>query len=232
MSERPIIFSTPMVKAILAGRKTQTRRIVKPAGPLQRECWDHCIVRWSETGHGGPGWYVWDDGCEDEGSHVVPCPYGQPGDVLWVRETWALPPNFDPERHGRIKDGPPSIGPVCFKSRYSSWDPWPATRWRPSIHMPRWAARLFLRVEEVRVERLQEISEGNARAEGVKAVSMADVPRQATYTDRQDFAQLWDQINGKRAPWESNPFVWVITFSPMMRERQEREDENAQDQGE
>ncbi len=229
VSEKPILFSGPMVRAILEGRKTQTRRIVKlPPAP------NH-LGHWEPVTFGG-------DGCTYYDSKMEPFEYPltagvfhtrsgetilsriRSGDTLWVRETHVIqrdfegePPPFDDGRPiQRHEDG------RWLQPHYRATDPepelhyddieGPGCRWRPSIHMPRWACRLFLRVESVRVEQLQEITENDAVAEGTRAVSITDIRRQAVWTERQDFAQLWDEINGKRAPWESNPWVWVITF--------------------
>jgi len=188
MRERPILFSSPMVRAILDGRKTQTRRVVTPP-------------RWAEDGEvtvsSAVSWpWAWCDGEVRD----VPCPYGAAGDRLWVKETWA-----------------PASGETggCFYAADEADGPWSETdkvafldggRWRASRFLPRWASRLTLDVVAVRVERLRDITEGDARAEGV------DPNYRAGETARALYAHLWDQINGKRAPWASNPYVWVVTF--------------------
>lgn len=203
IKERPILFSGPMVLAILEGRKTQTRRVVKhylPTGP--------CDIR--DIGHGpeiyGAG------GCWIK----LKCPYGQPGDRLWVRETWVLRGN---------EDGHPitADGALCHEreaQRLYRADAIPAAYgleqlpdgllfeggWRPSIHMPRWASRITLEVTDVRVERLRDISEADAIAEGTQC---AGVP--ASLTNVGAFAKLWNSINGAGA-WELNPWVWVVDF--------------------
>lgn len=166
MNERPIIFSGPMVRAILDGRKTQTRRVVKlnASGRAQRK---------------GRNWHLADPEC------VLACPYGVPGDRLWVRETW--------------QDGNGGI--------YYATDGNTAAPWKPSIYMPRWASRITLEVVSVRVERLNEIGEEDAIAEGSQC---AGVP--ASLTNRGAFAKLWDSINAKTHPWASNPWVWVVEF--------------------
>lgn len=178
MKERPILFSAPMVRAIVAGTKTQTRRIVKP-GVLE------------------DGWPI--------AYAAERCPYGAPGDRLWVRETWA--------KAGEVGDD--------IEYRADNPDPLGA-RWRPSIHMPRWASRLLLEVTAVRVERLQDISEDDACAEGVQELdgtldelalyARAKKMGECATDSRVWFAELWDSINGTRAPWASNPFVWVVSF--------------------
>lgn len=175
MKERPILFNGEMVRAILAGRKTQTRRAVKPQ-PVEG-CW-----------MGGPRNGVWDErtGMAWFGQ-TWRCPCGVSGDCLWVRETWCSDPEpSQPER-------------VCYRATAGDES---FIRWKPAIHMPRWASRITLEIAEVRVQRLQDISEEDARAEGVENV----------YCARDCFADLWDSINGKRAPWSSNPWVWAISF--------------------
>lgn len=204
MKERPILFNTAMVRALLAGTKTQTRRLVKP--PRNRPAFvllDH-----------GNGWWPYqsDDGeselCDDGMEHPYTCPYGKPGDRLWVREAFSGPHCMDatdecvavrPSKWGegsRIwywADGNPTHG---------DW-----TRPRPSIHMPRWASRILLEVTAVRVERLQDISEADAMAEGVGALPIET--RHAT--PKADFQFLWESINGAGS-WNANPFVWVVEF--------------------
>lgn len=208
MRERPILFSAPMIREILADRKTQTRRVVKdqPADA---------------------------DGCErqvagpvcidlDPGTHffrwLLPsgisagflCPYGQPGDRLWVRETWrvrdahlrTVQRRATPDEHG---------GHHLSHGDAEWWARWgkrsEAGRWQPAIYLPRWASRLTLEVTSVRVERLQEITEDDARAEGVEASNGAAPSGWA----RHNFADLWESINGPES-WEANPFVWVVGF--------------------
>lgn len=239
-TERPILFSGPMVRAILEDRKTQTRRVVKPqpvwiessgrwwwAIPkraLQPGCSTACVTASRE-------WHEYmPPGC---------CPYGQPGDLLWVREMFRLEHREDFGdyyiRHAGLSsrtnlsfcnlagEQRDHLAEMAAKDRWwraagrlENGDPLPLWlgRWRPSIHMPKWACRLWLRVEDVRVERLQEISEEDARAEGVEPVSYASPDnRHLTHPYRDGFASLWDFINGKRAPWKSNPWVWAVTFS-------------------
>lgn len=192
--EKPIIFSSPMVRAILEGRKTQTRRVVKPQ------------PEWHETSRGGDcfGWLH--HRSSDSVISMTPpaCPYGQPSDRLWVRE--AFKPNDGPGTRCNVFS-------AIYKADYLRSDGFGLGPWKPSIHMPRKYCRLLLDVTAVRVERLQDISEDDAIAEGVDAVSLADSPRQATWSRRQDFAQLWNSLNEKRGyGWSENPWVWVIEF--------------------
>lgn len=198
MSEKPIIMSAPMVRAILEGRKTQTRRVLKDppwATPETLEVVD------------GEPWAV--DPMQG-GDRPVRWPYTV-GDTLWVRETWA-------DLNGSIifrADAYYPEGEVVVD--HPKGNP---PRWRPSIHMPRWAARLFLRVTAVRVERLQEISEDGAKAEGVTRDGLPErlrdrfdrmKPWPALY--RPMFRLLWDSLNEHRGyGWDVNPWVWVIEF--------------------
>lgn len=184
MKERPILFSAPMVRALLAGTKTQTRRPVKG--------W---ALEWLTPPISFTPEYV---------AHPdnKACPYGQPGDRLWVRETWRV-------CGGREYEYQQDRRQVMYRSTHQE-DGFPLTwesyTWRPSIFMPRWASRITLEVTKVRVERLQSISRGDAMAEGCPFPNMAkgDDPRQW-------YAELWDQINGAGA-WDANPWVWAIDF--------------------
>lgn len=166
MKERPILFSAPMVRAILEGRKTQTRRIAKEFDPT-------------------PGKM---DGILSRHPHQQGCRYGKPGDRLWVRETW-----------GWDDEDPSAVNPR-YRATHSSAD-----RWIPSIHMPRWASRITLKVESVRLERLQDISQKDAYSEGV-TINDPD-----GCDPVMSFAELWESINGPGS-WEANPWVWVVQF--------------------
>ena len=195
MKERPILFNPEMVRAILEGRKTQTRRVIKP----QPEC---------ESGYESPheneiGLY-WRKK-DPEGFNSEPelndyllsqCPHGQPGDRLWVRETWCC------DNEAAAQDIiSPGIG-VFFRATEENPSMF---RWKPSIHMPRWASRITLEITNVRVERVQDISEEDAISEGMMG-STSDNPAH-------DFYILWDEINEARGfGWVNNPLVWVIEF--------------------
>lgn len=193
--ERPILFSGEMVRAVLAGRKTQTRRIVKFRDP-----------RWevSDEGDGtGKLWPYWPCYVTGEPECIpVVCPHGKPGDHLWVRETWGYV--IDPDRFGQ----PDAVShSVVYKANA---DARPA-KWRPSIHMPRWASRITLEVTEVRVERLRQITPGDAEREGI-----AEYAKQHNLGGywTTAFARLWDEINGPRGfGWGANPWVWVVSFT-------------------
>ena len=226
MKERPILFSAPMVRAILDGRKTQTRRIVKGSSDVECDRW---------VAHDGLHTPASDElarGVFDPVGDAYRCPYGEPGDRLWVREScWLLFADYytgDGERAGSARvvpgareDGdPPAVwcavdGPLpAIPPNDHGW------RWarRNSIHMPRYASRILLDVVSVRVERLQDISEDDARAEGVTPFPIGGEDCWSDGTRRSAFEYLWGQINGfvgdpkARAPWASNPWVWVVTF--------------------
>lgn len=198
MKERPILFSAPMVRALLSGAKTQTRRLVKPQ-PMDSGAPDH----WRDT--------------------TARCPYGAPGDRLWVRETWAP---FDGDTN---RNAAPAGVPAMYRADRSFMvEP---GRWRPSIHMPRWASRIDLEVTAVRVERLQAITEEDAKAEGADSLTASqalwkgsasqdgcaragypDAPcNTGDWTPRDCFRLLWGAINGPGS-WDTNPWVWVVEF--------------------
>lgn len=201
MKNRPILFSGAMVRAILELRKTQTRRVVKPQ-PQEIE---------SSSSSGEQFRYF-----------KIPamkfCPYGQPGDRLWVRETWAVGDCFNHEKPSSIYYRSDETKGWAYRGK-----------WRPSIFMPRWASRIILEIVSVRVERLQEISEEDAVAEGIistrlslakhtvfhweefPTLNISDTPRYA-------YRLLWNMVNGKKHPWELNPWVWVVEFKHLFQE--------------
>lgn len=211
--ERPILFSGPMVRAILDGTKTQTRRLVKPRGGWTIDERDDGTLwpmdpTWSSGDAHDPWW---------------PCPFGEPGDRLWVRETHAVLCRLaDPVCP--CEAPPPAPGANhCVEyradteaARPGGWDAAPddaeAAKWKPSIHMPRWASRITLEVTGVRVERLQDITEKDAREEGVAPAPFCKAGRATGLEHVEAFEDLWDTINGKRATWASNPWVWVVGF--------------------
>lgn len=214
MREHPILFSPPMVRAILEGRKTQTRRAISHFDGSTYAL-DPANVRW-QFNEGSDDqrvdwrnkWYAYP---KNSGSSAFPvyglrCPFGQPRDRLWVRETWApcgkqSYPAADMVRHG--DDG---------AIHRATWDRSPPSRWRPSIFMPRWASRITLEVTGVRVERLQEISEEDALAEGVIRRPIEGEP-DLSLPARDGYQWLWDTLNAKRGfGWEKNPWVWVVEF--------------------
>lgn len=210
MKERPILFSGAMVRAILAGTKTQTRRVVKPQPPAdkQRSAWyEPGIMGWAPPEIPSQHW------------HRVRCPYGQPGDRLWVRESFWL----DREGVAYKADqecGSPWLEAGAYKAMRTAENGTPYVSnwgWRPSIHMPRWASRITLVVTGVRVERLQDISEADAQAEGAREcdpvsgreVLLAGPSQRGSFVLH--YRDIWEQINGAGS-WEANPWVWVVEF--------------------
>lgn len=200
MRERPILFSAPMVRAILAGRKSQTRRVVKPTmtaprvAPLYMKPW---VIdgEWQEDDQGLPCW-AGEHPDYPTGEKWFSCPYGKPGDQLWVRETWHL-------------WGPPERQILEYRADCSDPDQY---TWKPSIHMPRKYSRITLDITGVRVERLQDISEADAQAEGV-APTAAGNGYPFAMPARMNFVDLWDGLNAARGyGWAENPWVWVISF--------------------
>jgi hypothetical protein len=207
-AELPILFSGPMVKAILDGRKTQTRRIFEP-----RRCHaPSCDNAWQVPGVDG----------------TFGCPYGSedadPPTRLWVRETWAPVERKEDGVDGVLYRADNALIPI--ENTREAADRWVVAakndhsgRWRPSIFLPRWASRITLEVTHTRLEQLQDISEADAQAEGVKQIAGAGgavYPGTGAYrrpgSYRHAFQTLWDEINGKWAPWERNPWVWVVSF--------------------
>lgn len=206
MKEHQILFSGEMVRAILEGRKTQTRRIVMP---LPSPHWNPTIGVYNPTiitngGDEAPGPEIFGASDESEGRR---CPYGQPGDRLWVRET------FDPI-YGQ--DPPDRVIEIDYKAdwvphgnRWRMKDVIGGRRWTPSIHMPRWACRILLEITAIRVERLQDISEADAWAEGVNPSEVAEIPSSDGATAV--FSLHWEKIYGPGS-WNVSPWVWVIEF--------------------
>lgn len=211
MKERPILFSGPMVRAILEGRKTQTRRIVKqqpddnglshmPNAPLD----------WRDEVHGE--WIQWKGETPngDTWRGRVQC---WPGDRLWVRETHRFTQD---KYHDRIQYR--ADGEELFVHDNAEWlrnkD---RDRWRPSIFMPRWASRITLDVTKVSVQRLQDISEEDAKAEGCEEITPGfyrnylSTDGATYYSAAMSFQSLWESINGTGS-WDANPWVWVVTF--------------------
>lgn len=218
MTVRPILFSTPMIRALLDGRKSMTRRIVKPQPDLfETEPGVPCQVRaWHDTNSvriwKGEGWSG-----QGTGTGVLTnqsCPHGKPGDLLWVRER----AHYGPDRVAYSADNPA----LAHGEKVDGWGPA-----RPSIHMPRWASRLTLELTDVRVERLQDMegqhpSESDAIAEGVNKIHHGDgayyysafrnEPHPKNWCDPTDaFRELWEKLNGNGS-WDLNPWVWVLSF--------------------
>lgn len=198
ITEKPVLFSGEMVRAILRGNKTQTRRVMKPQ---PNDGWwpaSYGEVHKLVDGLPDPDKVIGWGPCDDEGLEAYASKYGRPGDRLWVRET------FD-EGIGH--------GHVIYRATCDDTHARNVEKWRPSIFMPRWASRLTLEVTEVRVERVQDISEDDILAEGIQN-PIGDLPGFVSPVYyRECFERLWDSINAKRGhPWESNPWVWVVEF--------------------
>jgi len=217
MKESPIIMSGDHPLKCLDGTKTMTRRVIVPQpNPCrhrdifsEREYgynappdWQGQIIDWIDYKYEGrESWfcYVCGNGLrhiDEYSAHGIICPYGQVGDRLWVRETWhvglsshGVCPGYKADMKYRCGESMPQLFPL---------------KWKPSIHMPRWASRILLEITEVRVERLQEITGEDAKAEGAEPYG---------YYFIGGFKELWDSLNAKRGyGWETNPWVWVITF--------------------
>lgn len=215
MKARPILFSAPMVRALLAGTKTQTRRVCKPAH-------DEALCEIVGPFDDETGTCLFGDA---EGDVKFACPYGAPGDRLWVREAWRTAKSLDAQ-------SPAAIGDMCIDAGYRK--PWAPlvyeadghrnSEWRGfemsgdaepgktrvSIHMPRWASRILLYVLSVRVEQLQDISDQDALAEGVSP-DMGLRWQSGDDTPRGMYGELWESINGPGS-WDTNPWVWVVEF--------------------
>jgi hypothetical protein len=198
MNEKPILFSGPMVRAILEGRKTMTRRVVRGKaanvdGEIAKVAYD--VIGPSLTDAASFAFLT----AGDQGYETVRCPHGGPGDRLWVRETWSTERHIDGS-YGRTM--PPVFRADKGQLAIASCG------WRPSIFMPRWASRITLELTALRVERLQEITEADAKAEGVNGY------------DGMGFRQLWDALNAKRGyGWDVNPWVWVESFKRVEEKR-------------
>ncbi|WKL15061.1 hypothetical protein QYQ99_22285 [Comamonas testosteroni] len=214
MKETGLMFKAPLVRAILSGQKTQTRRIAKD-------------VRHPDLGNWyAPGALV----LEGEPQHVIhrACPWGQPGDRIYVRETWQGPlmsaKEWEDHYFSKADELPSKFKTPAYckyaadggaPPEFMTMDDDIVARWKPSIHMPKWAARIWLEVTGVRVERLQSISEEDAEAEGIgflRTVPDAD----ETLTSKQLFECLWDSTGGD---WAANPWVWVIDFKRIEKPR-------------
>lgn len=194
----PILFSTPMVQALLAGKKTMTRRTkgLEKISLLATE-----IVKWQKQSD----WvarFKYKGEEKYEATNLIKCLYGQVGDVLWVRESFCKDINNN----------------YVFKTMFGVSD---SFKWKPSIYMPKAACRLFLEITNIRVERLQDISENDAISEGIEVLDGHSNYKNYLYGDgmnytyvktpKLSFCTLWKSINGEES-WEANPWVWVIEF--------------------
>jgi len=206
IKERPILFSAAMVRAILKNHKTQTRRIIKPVRGYEHN--NVCCPGMAADPH-AVWWHGkhWLAGCLQE------CPYGKPGDRLWVREACAILGRAVWYR-ADCDQGP--ADEVCAMSDGDL--PPDSLRWRPSIHMPRWASRITLKIVSVKTERLQQITEADARAEGIIDGGCLNCGNSEPCgcsspepSARDAFCYLWGTINGSKS-WHLDPYVWVIEF--------------------
>lgn len=217
MSEKPILFSTPMVQAIIKSIKSMTRRTrgldKVNANP------DKWILRQITIDDPG-GLMAWFEHIETHELIKAKCPYGQPGNTLWVRETWAHVYGYP-----YFQDNGTMRKEYIYKASPEGWEDGYNGRWKPSIHMPRKAARLFLTVKNIRVERLQDISEEDAIKEGIKEFKLTASngvtllyglnaeQSVMNYTAKSAFEDLWDSINKVRGyGWDTNCWTWVVEF--------------------
>lgn len=230
MKERPMHMSAPMVRALLAGTKTQTRRVIKPQPQMVT---DRTIKTWDGDADALLGLLT---------TTGKSCPYGQPGDRLWVRETWQYADwTQDGEPWIRYRaDGAQRLCehvPEEWADRLTNtWaglstgiaigEPAADRKWRPAIRMPRWASRILLEITAVRVERLRDISEADAQAEGCAVECMTPTGDDSgsaihgpggyrALWDTINAAGSWDTINGAGS-WDANPWVWVVEFKRVM----------------
>lgn len=213
--ERPMLFNGEMVRAIREGRKTKTRRVVNPRYPFE--------VDEREDGSLWPFFPSYVTGEPDV--EWLECPFGEPGDRLWGRET------YRGHTGSIVQDGAPDGYELCLayaaggysgtlrvdSAAYNRHIGDPARRWRPSIHMPRWASRITLEITEVRVERVREITEEDARAEGCSWSDGAPEVDTGQFTEqpyeaREEFQHLWNAVSEPRFGWDADPFVWVVSF--------------------
>lgn len=230
MKERPILFSSEMIRAILAGKKTQTRRLLRLPAGVYFDGWNK--ETFAAKGHrkAHPE--------EQTGSRSFANPYGIAGDRLWVRETWSYDARTLEECRIAHEDAMPGSGGPYYLATEVSPD---TLKWIPSIHMPRWASRITLEVTRHRIERLHDITEADAIAEGARAWTETRAKKLACACGgegedlpgdhdvgcpwgldvdidpmgepyRAGFGLLWNEINGKRAPWIENPWVRAVDF--------------------
>jgi len=195
MKERPIIFDGESVRAILDGRKAQTRHVIRK--PKRFENNDVYPMY-------GAGCFWWASDGFSTGVTLY-CPYGQPGDKLWVRETFAL-----------MEDGTFYAADTRLESKQWPNGLWNVDKWRSPIHMPRWVSRITLEITGVRVERVQNISNNDILAEGIEPdyeYQAEDCTILSWHIPRLEFVRRWDKLNAKRGfPWSSNCWVWVVEF--------------------
>ena len=195
--ERPILFNADMVRALLDGRKTQTRRVMKSqptegCGLIEVGTFAPIVIDRKGEQQPGPDTF---GAFSEDGEWALKCPYGQPGDLLWVREAFEVGLCTESTLAYRATHKPSDLDEGWYEP----------IKWKPSIHMPRWASRITLEIVSVRVERLQDISNEDAVSEGV------GTPLDMRYAALDDFKPLWEYINGAES-WAANPLVWVVEF--------------------
>ncbi|MBR7747420.1 hypothetical protein [Undibacterium baiyunense] len=199
MKQRPILFSAPMVRALLDGSKTQTRRIITPQPQAVSE---NKIIDWEGDAK------VLAQLLKQSGKE---CPYGQVGDQLWVRETWRTDDSLDSKAPSTFASWPVKYEADGKVLTHGAFHGNTKGKTRTSIHMPRWASRITLEITGVRVERLQDISEEDAMSEGAIGGHGAIPNYQYAATPVEHFKHIWESINGAES-WEANPWVWVLEF--------------------
>lgn len=219
--EKPILFKGEMIRAILEGRKTQTRRIIKvlPEDNIMAET---CVP------HQMHYKVYWDS------QTITKCPYGKPGDQLWVRETWWKAPRITEKM---LIDGADTWPEYEYDASMGEMEKYDFSGWgwrkKPSIHMPRSASRIDLFVNSIRVERVQDITNEDAKAEGIPDCKITNdieclkceiTEKKFKCLTRMGFKGLWDSINKKRGyGWDVNPWVWVVNFELIKKEAEEHE---------
>jgi len=220
--ERPILVSAPMVRALLKGSKTQTRGVVKPQPAGSFLGWIERPIRSRKDPPVLRAWFQ--AGAKEQSSREITCPYGSPGDRLWVRETWAVQHEYDAA-------APSEIG-ASARWHYAAPEDLGGLRKRPSIFLPRRGSRILLEITDARVQRLQEISEDNARSEGLSTVTKDGslwkwgIPDADGLPGTDDdgwpwrdwerspvaaYRRLWESIHGP-CSWDLNPLVWAVSF--------------------
>lgn len=210
MKELPLLFSAPMIQAILAGNKTQTRRIVKPQPFVDAHgnaCWNgRCFGQ----DFNGPLFKALVSPFPCSKTKRVICPYGKPGDQIWVKETWQAAIGWDNTKPREIARNSPIFFPadntVTHADGWDEAEPKQYGKLRPSIFMPRWASRIQLEITGIRIERLQDCSDADTIEEGIDRTNTS-IPGYA----KARYEKLWESINGSGS-WEENPWVWVIEF--------------------
>ena len=203
MKEHPLLFSSPMVRALLDGSKTQTRRVCKPM-----QSWVDQACREVRNIDGAPFHFL---KCAEEPLERLRCPYGQPGDRIWVRETWRTDASLDAKPPRDFSGWPVKYEADGTALRHGAHFGKTDGKTRVSIHMPRWASRILLEIVSVRVERLNDCSDADARAEGTPGGHGVIPSYNYNATPSEHYSHLWESLNGSGS-WAANPWVWVIEF--------------------